>query len=65
MAKIKVKNRKTGVVSEFTTEQWEKTKADPIWSGVFVEIPAPKVPDEVKELADKKASTKENSTQTK
>ena len=48
MAKIKVKNRKTGVVSEFTTEQWEKTKTDPNWSGIFVEIPAPKVPDEVK-----------------
>ena len=53
------------MVSEFTPEQWEKTKADPNWSGIFVEIPAPKVPDEVKELADKKASTKENSTQTK
>ena len=65
MAKIKVKNRKTGVVSEFTPEQWEKIKADPNWSGVFVEIPSPRVPDEVKELADKKASTKENSTQTK
>ena len=65
MSKIKVKNRKTGVESSMTTEQWEKTKADPIWSGVFIEIPAPKVPDEVKELADKKASTKENSTQTK
>ena len=63
MAKIKVKNRKSGVVSEFTPEQWEKTKADPIWSGVFVEIPAPKVPDEVKELADKQASTKEKQTQ--
>jgi len=61
MAKIKVKNRKSGVVSEFTPEQWEKTKADPNWSGIFVEIPSPKVPDEVKELADKK----EKSTQTK
>lgn len=63
MAKIKVKNRKSGVVSEFTTEQWEKIKTDPNWSGVFVEIPAPKVPDEVKELADKQASTKEKQTQ--
>ena len=61
MAKIKVKNRKSGVVSEFTPEQWKKTKADPNWSGIFVEIPSPKVPDEVKELADKK----EKSTQTK
>lgn len=38
MSKIKVKNRKTGVESLMTTEQWERTKNNPLFEGTFVEV---------------------------
>ena len=56
MSKIKVKNRKTGVESSMTTEQWEKTKNNPLFEGTFVEVKL-EVPPEVLNLQDKKANT--------
>ena len=55
MSKIKVKNRKTGVESSMTTEQWEKTKNNPLFEGTFVEVKS-EVPPEVLKLQDKKAN---------
>ena len=54
MSKIKVKNRKTGVESSMTLEQWEKTKNNPLFEGTFVEVKL-EVPPEVLNLQDKKA----------
>ena len=56
MSKIKVKNRKTGVESSMTLEQWEKTKNNPLFEGTFVEVKL-EVPPEVLNLQDKKANT--------
>ena len=56
MSKIKVKNRKTGVESLMTTEQWERTKNNPLFEGTFVEVKS-EVPPEVLNLQDKKANT--------
>ena len=56
MSKVKVKNRKTGVESLMTTEQWEKTKNNPLFEGTFVEVKS-EVPPEVLKLQDKKANT--------
>lgn len=49
MAKIKVKNRSNGVVSEFTTQEWENVKNSDRWSGVFEEM-KPATPSEIKNL---------------
>ena len=56
MSKIKVKNRKTGVESSMTTEQWERTKNNPLFEGTFVEVKS-EVPPEVLNLQDKKAKS--------
>ena len=56
MSKIKVKNRKTGVESSMTPEQWERTKNNPLFEGTFVEVKS-EVPPEVLKLQDKKANT--------
>ena len=56
MSKIKVKNRKTGVESLMTTEQWERTKNNPLFEGTFVEVKSEVLP-EVLKLQDKKANT--------
>ena len=56
MSKIKVKNRKTGVESSMTLEQWKKTKNNPLFEGVFVEVKS-EVPPEVLKLQEKKANT--------
>ena len=56
MSKIKVKNRKTGVESSMTTEQWERTKNNPLFEGTFVEVKS-EVPPEVLKLQDKKANS--------
>ena len=56
MSKIKVKNRKTGVESSMTPEQWERTKSNPLFEGTFVEVKS-EVPPEVLKLQDKKANT--------
>ena len=56
MSKIKVKNRKTGVESSMTLEQWEKTKNNPLFEGTFVELKS-EVPPEVLNLQDKKAKS--------
>lgn len=56
MSKIKVKNRKTGVESSMTLEQWEKTKNNPLFEGTFVEVKL-EVPPEVLNLQDKKAKS--------
>lgn len=56
MSKIKVKNRKTGVESSMTTEQWEKTKNNPLFEGTFVEVKTEVTP-EVLKLQEKKANT--------
>lgn len=53
MSKIKVKNRKTGVESSMTTEQWEKTKNNPLFEGTFVEVKSEVLP-EVLKMQDKK-----------
>lgn len=58
MSKIKVKNRKTGVESSMTLEQWEKTKNNPLFEGIFVEVKS-EVPPEVLKLQDKKANNPE------
>ena len=58
MSKIKVKNRKTGVESSMTTEQWERTKSNPLFEGVFVEVKSEVLP-EVLKLQDKKAKISE------
>ena len=44
MAKIKVKNRKTGVESEMTNDEWEKTKKNPLFEGVFVVVQKTETP---------------------
>ena len=56
MSKIKVKNRKTGVESSMTTEQWEKTKNNPLFEGTFVEVKS-EVPPEVLKIQEAKANT--------
>ena len=56
MSKIKVKNRKTGVESLMTPEQWEKTKNNPLFEGTFIEVKSEVLP-EVLKLQDKKANT--------
>ena len=58
MSKVKVKNRKTGVESLMTTEQWEKTKNNPLFEGTFVEVKS-EVPPEVLKFQDKKANISE------
>ena len=50
MAKIKVINKATGVVSYFTQEKWNKLKDDPKWGKVFKESEPPSVPIEVQNL---------------
>ena len=56
MSKVKVKNRKTGVESLMTTEQWEITKNNPLFEGTFVEVKSEVLP-EVLKLQDKKENT--------
>ena len=51
--RIKVKNRKTGVISYFSDKQWEKVQKNPMFNGVFI-VTTPNVPPEVKVLEDKK-----------
>ena len=51
MSKVKVKNRKTGVESLMTTEQWEKTKNNPLFEGTFVEVKS-EVPPEVLKIQE-------------
>ena len=58
MSKIKVKNRKTGVESSMMTEQWERTKNNPLFEGTFVEVKS-EVPPEVLKLQEKKANISE------
>ena len=55
MSKIKVKNRKTGVESFMTTEQWEKTKKNPLFEGTFVEVKS-EVSPEVLKIQEAKAN---------
>lgn len=49
-----VKNRKTGVESKMTEEQWKKTQANTLWAGVFV--PVISEPKEVQKLKETKAT---------
>ena len=58
MSKIKVKNRKTGVESSMTPEQWEKTKSNPLFEGKFVEVKS-EIPPEVLKIQEAKASDSE------
>lgn len=55
MAKVRIKNRKTGVVSEMTYDQWEKTKKNPLFDGVFFIVENIETPPEVNELKEKQA----------
>ena len=54
---IKVKNRHTNVVSEFTNAEWDRINKDPQWAGVFVEVKEPRVPKEVKDLQSSQGGT--------
>lgn len=54
---IKAKNKHTGVVSEFTTEEWENVQSKPFWRGVFVLVEQP-IPAEIKDLEEKQSQTK-------
>lgn len=54
---VTVRNKRTGVESPMTREQWEKTNADPQWAGVFSVKEAPE-PPEVTELNNRKKATK-------
>ena len=56
MAKIKVINKATGVVSYFTQEKWNKLKNDPKWGKVFKESEPPSVPIEVQNLEAAKSA---------
>lgn len=64
MAKIKVKNRKTGVESEMTNDEWEKTKKNPLFEGVFVVVQKTETPPEVEALKAK-AQAEKTSDKTK
>lgn len=56
---IKAKNRHTGVVSEFTEENWRKiSQENSRWHDVFELVSHPEVPKEVKELEEKQAKEK-------
>lgn len=50
MAKVKVINKATGVVSYYTQEKWDKLQSDPKWGSVFKESEPPSVPIEVQNL---------------
>lgn len=56
MAMIKVRNVRTGVVSEMTTDQWEKIKDIKQWHGVFKPISEPE-PAEVRQIRDRKKNS--------
>lgn len=62
MKKVIVKNRKTGVKSEMTSEQWESTKKNPLFESKFilVSIDTPPELEGFNQTANKKA-TKEKS----
>lgn len=47
---VKVKNRSTQVVSQFTDAEWSRISNDPQWSGVFEQVKEVRVPKEVRDL---------------
>lgn len=51
--RIKVKNRKTGVISYFNPKKWEDVQKKAMFNGAFIVV-TPSVPKEVKELEEKK-----------
>ena len=59
MSKVKVRNKKTGVVSELTQEQFDKTKTDTNWFNAFEVLKEPEAPKEVRELQQKQAEKTE------
>lgn len=54
---MKVKNKKTGVESELTKEQFEEMQKNPLYKGVFIVLPTKEdlKPKEVKNLESKDA----------
>lgn len=55
----KIRNKKTGVVSEVTDAQMEAMKSDQTWSGVFELVQQPPTPPEVKTLVEKETKKTE------
>ena len=55
---IEIQNRKTKVVKQVTKEAFEQINKNPLTSGKWFEIEKAKVPPEVKELSERKATTK-------
>ena len=53
---IKIRNRSTGVESLMTAAEWEATKNNALWHGVFEEVEPVKEPKEVQELQEKPTS---------
>lgn len=54
--KFEIQHRKTKVVKEVTKEAFEKIQKNPLTSGKWFEIEKAKVPPEVKELSERKAT---------
>lgn len=55
---LEIQNRKTKVVKEVTKEAFEKINKNPLTSGKWFEVEKAKVPPEVKELSERKATAK-------
>ena len=65
MAKVKIRNRHTDVVSEVSSERWDKIRIDPNWSGTFVLVNEPSIPKELKELTGKPTKSEEKKEEVK
>ena len=62
-----IKNKKTGVESEVTKEQWETMKSNPLYHRVFDVVPSKEdlKPKEVKALEEKTGKEKPTENTTK
>lgn len=53
---LKIQNKRSGVVSPMTKEQWKSVQTNPLWERKFFDVDEQK-PKEVKEMEARKATS--------
>lgn len=53
---VTIKNKKTGVESQVSSEEWKKIQNNPIWKNVFAEVKSIE-PKEVQKLKEAKTAS--------
>lgn len=57
---VTIKNKKTGIESQVSSEEWKKIQNNPIWKNVFAEVKGIE-PKEVQKLKEAKTASDKTS----